>query len=527
MKKTLLLAAGLLTAGISMAQDGLISSQPEGELRTFHGYSMAIYPSWGFASTDPHDGLARQVVFADNGDVYFKDPISKAARGTWIKGTLKDGIITVETPQVIDYTTSSSGSTTTWTVQRMKGTPYYDDYWEEWDVEWEIDSEKTAITYKYDGNTITQDEEYVKLCLMADGEPMSYGDYNVKYTAVDETAAHFPENEPSEKWSFFYNTFYGHQVDVAFSGDELFVKGFWTEHPNAVIKGKIEGDKLHIPSRQYLGYLTSGDYGYYVYLMSAEVDDSDWMTAYISSGEDVIMDFDKDNKTLKLSSELIPVVRYGMTEGVADYNVKVGFNDLSMSYIDQIGRPSTPEINRLVRYVDTGWGYIEPLIYPKDEFGNALDINYLYYCVWMDNEVYVIDPADAIGKAYEGVEGTMTEVPYTFDNTHGITTSGSAAQKYLAFYNVGFTEIGAQSIYYDPETGNRLVSPIIYRNMDTGETRIEDSTVGVGQIGGGDIETEEYFDLAGNKVRNDFKGISLKVTTFADGSRKTDKIVRK
>lgn len=528
MKKSLLLASALSIAGIAMAQGNLITEQPEGTLRTFHAYSMSAYLEWGYETADPVDGLARQVVFADNGDVFFKDPVSKAPRGTWIKGTLKDGVITVETPQVIDYTTSDSGETTEWTVQRLKGNEYYDEYWEEWDIDWEIDNEKTTITYTYDGNSIVQDEQNVKLCLMADGEPMIYGDYNVVYSSVDETAAKIPENTTTEKWSLFYNTYYGNQIDVAFDGDDMYLKGFWAAQPSAVIKGRIDGDKFYIPSKQYIGYLTSGDYGYYVYLMSATIDDSGWMNAYITTGDDVVFNYDKEARKLTLASEVIPVVRYGKTEGVADYNVKAWFSDMNMAYIDHIGRPSTPEIASVTRYIDTGWGWIEPIIYPKDEFGNALDVNYLYYSVWMDGELYVLDPANTINdNDYEFVTEPITEVAYTFDNDHGISKRGSDAQKYLRFYDPIFTEIGVQSIYYNPETGERATSPIVYYNMDTYETRIEDPTVGVESL----IESEpvavEYYDLSGNKVGRDFKGIFVKVATFSDGSVKTAKMINR
>lgn len=525
MKKTLLLAAGLLLAGSAFAQDEQpITTQPEGTLRTFHGYSMACYSEWGFETSDAHDGLARQVVFADNGDVYFKDPLSKAPKGTWIKGTLKDGIITVETPQVIDITTNSAGEPTTWYVQRLKGTPYYDDWYEEWDIEWEFDTENTAITYTFDGNNIVQTEENVKLGLVSGGKMMIYGDYNVVYTAVDETAAKLPEDGDVEKWSFFYNQVYGNQIDVVVDGNDMYIKGFWAAQPAAAIKAEIDGDKVRIPSKQYLGFMN----GYYVYLMSAVLDDESYWDVYTTSAEDIVFDYDAEKKSMTLSSDLMPVVRYGKTEGVDDASVLAAFKGLSISYIDQIGRPCTPEIKRVVRYMDTGWGYIEPLILPKDENGNALDVNYLYYCVWMDGEVYVIDPADAIGTAYEGVEEPMTEVAYTFDNTHGISKSGSDSQKYLRFYNVVFNEIGAQSIYYNPETGKRDVSPIMYYDMETGETRVQD--VGSGVIAAfedAEVSSVEYFDLAGNKVDANYKGIFVKIVNFTNGSKKVAKMISK
>lgn len=77
MKKFLLLSAGLMLAGAAIAQNEVIREQPEGTLRTFHGYSLATEVSWGYATEDHYDGLARQVVFSDNGDVWFKNPISK------------------------------------------------------------------------------------------------------------------------------------------------------------------------------------------------------------------------------------------------------------------------------------------------------------------------------------------------------------------------------------------------------------------------------------------------------------------
>lgn len=525
MKKTLLFSAAMLAASAAIAQDGVIKEQPEGTLRTFHGYSLATEVSWGFASEGPHDGLARQVVFADNGDVYFKNPITKANIDCWIKGTLKDGVITVELPQLVDVVETEEG-VEEWYVQRFVGTPFVDDEGDE-DIEWNVDPEKTSITYTFRNDSIIQDQKLEKLALMYDGKHMYYGDRDVVYTAVDEHASVMPEGIEPERWSFKYNEVYANQVKIAFDGNDMYIQGFWPEFPQAVMKGTIDGDKATILSQQYLGFLTSGDKGYYTYLMNSSVE-SGWSFTYTTIAEPMVFNFDRETNTMTAAGDKTAlIVHSGKTPGVPDYRVRLSLRDPYFSKIGTIGKPVTPTITWINRDYEYAWGYVECTIPAEDVDGNCFDINQMTYCMWLDDEKNVFDPELVFADQYKykDLEAPTTDLPYNFDNGSGISTRGSIGQKYLQFFELGFDELGIQSTYYDDLTERVLKSDIIYINPETKETRIQDVETGVEAVNAPEAEIAEiaFFDLDGRRLQAPVKGMYIKVITYADGSSKTFK----
>lgn len=530
MKKFLLFAACLFTASSVSAQTELIKEQPAGTLRTFHGSSKATSVSWGYASTADHDGVARQVVFADNGtDVYFKDPLTKALKDSWIKGTLKDGIITVETPQLIDQTTNSkTGETVNWCVQRFKKVVTGVDEDGDDIISYEVDNEKTAMTYIYRNDSIIQEDKDIKLTLTSDGEYMIYGEEDVVYTAVKETASSIPKGAEVETWSFKYGSA-ASQIKVAQDGNELIFKGIWSKYPEACIKGIIDGDKVYIPSQQYLGFLTTTSNSYYTYFMAA----TEFMfmgikATYTTSKDPIVMTYDKEAKTITSDDEnIFGIIRYGKTPDATDQSPLDKFKNIRFSYIDKIYNPVTPTIN-----IANGFGYYPTYSWGKFEFdvpavdieGNALNVDNFYYSIWMDGEVLTIDPEDATYNQYKGLTEPITEVPFTFDNGSGITKEGTASGRYFMFFKLGFDEIGVQSIYYDDISGECLKSDIAYYNRNTKELYTV-TGISAANSDASTITGITYYDLCGNKVSTSYNGIAIKVVRFANGATKTSKTI--
>lgn len=85
----------------------------------------------------------------------------------------------------------------------------------------------------------------------------------------------------------------------------------------------------------------------------------------------------------------------------------------------------------------------------------------------------------------------------------------------------GYDTIGAQS-FYITESGDYLYSaPLIYD--------INEGTVGVDQVAlaHGEIVNVEFVGLDGVKVARPQKGIYVMTVTYADGTRKTNKVARR
>lgn len=531
MKKLLLLLAGLSMAGNMLAQNGIITEQPAGTLRTFHGYSFSYYAgTWGYAASDYHDGLARQVVFADNGvDVYFKDPLSRVNHNVWIKGTLNDGIITVDTPQKVRET-EKNGVTTEWFVERLIPEITYNSFGEE-RITWVIDSVETKITYAFRNDSIIQTEQNVMLGLVADGQYQVYGDVNVVYTAVNEHAAVLPEDK-AEAWTMRYKDTYAQQATLAIDNDDVYISGFWPEQPAATIKGKIEGDKVIVPNGQYLGFLNDS---YYTYFMTTMIDRSSWVAKYTTIDQPLEFAFDKEEMSLTplFAEEIVPVVRYGKSIGATDQASSLLFVADKMSFKKQteLGAPANPtfqiESGCFRRYPDYNWGYVIFNVPNLDVNGNALKTELLYYSIYLDDEVLVIDPADAnFPENYKGIDTPITEIPFNFDNGDGITQSGSMAGRYVKFFHLDFDEIGIQSIYKGADKEYR--SLIAYYNPTTREVRYADSTTGLGATAiSGEVAGVVRYDLFGREVSDSYKGMVIEAVRYTDGSVKTTKkIVR-
>lgn len=532
-------ALSMMATGTMFAEEQAVFDQPDGELRTYHGFSHGISLSeWGFVLNEDHDGLGRKVVFSDNGDVWFMNPISNLANGHWVKGHLENGKITLPTPILLEERTMNDGTTTKWYLNRFVKTTVYDEKTEKEKEVWVPDTEKTGITYEYtaDDRIVQTDEgKPVMLGLMVDGEFMHYGDYGVEYTRLRETPCVFPEDADVETWSFkgFMDGDYATQVKVAISGDEFYMSGFWNKYPETICKGRIENGKIVIPTRQYLGYRTYGTgFDYYTFMVTG-YKESGYNGKYVTDGEDLEFAYDTDAKTItSLNAENdVLMVRNGMTVGCIVDRPDVAFSSINMKYIDHIA--FIPDIVIKTAYVEPSYGHgrIGFDLAPYDSEENALNPNLLSYSLWLDDEILVFDKEDPIyPDTYEGIDEPITEIPYTFDNDYGITSIGSYKDRTVMFFKIGFNEIGVQAFYDDDISGKRIQSNITYYDINNNTTRVElvGSQVGVDEnIASGDIVGVNYYNVSGQPVSSSYKGIVIKETRFEDGTSSVSKTVRK
>lgn len=517
----------------SMAAD-LVTEQPAGTHKTFYGYSVSSYPAY-VPITEPSDGLEREVVFSDNGtDVWFKDPLTHAPAGTWIKGTLKDGIITVETPQLMDRT-ENDGKVEDWYVQRLRKVIVSTESGEVTD--WVPDTEKTSITYRFTGDSIVQvPEEDIKLGMTNEGKYMFYGESDAVYVLHTDRTVKFPAGSKPGRWSFIYNNdAYAHQAEVVIDGNDFYLKGFWLDFPEACIKGAISGDKIVFPSGQFLGRLTGANAPRYIYFTSARKNPEKFGNAVISMDDDMEFSYDKEAQTVTplFDTSLLPVVRNGKMPEVADDKPRATLKGMRMKAIESIASLPDISLSKGCAFVEEeyGWGSIEFTFRAFDSEKNALNPRQMSYSIWQDDEILVLDKEDAkYPEAYEGIDEPTSEIPYLLDNDYGITSSGSAAKRTVMFYKLGFTEVGVQGFYYDDMSGKKLSTRISYINPATQEIRVVDapeSGVEETEAGWADaVETLRY-DLNGNRVAAGFKGIVVEQTRYSDGTVKTVKRMMK
>lgn len=259
MKKFLLLACLAFAATASWAQSlsdyGVITEQPAGELKTYDRAGYAYYVLNDYVRRGAQTGTI-DIVFADNNEVYIKDPLSKLIVNTWVKGTLSaDGkTITLPMGQNIQYDTE---------VQQpiaIKMVEFDEDY-EEFSV---ISTDQ--VTYTLSEDKITMNGTSSNICLGAvwadSNEWAGFADYNSVYTpAVTDVLVEVPDGLSTDVYKFKGSEYQGgelqYNTNVAIDGNDMYVQGILADMPQAWIKGTIDGNTVTFESGQYLGLLAN------------------------------------------------------------------------------------------------------------------------------------------------------------------------------------------------------------------------------------------------------------------------------
>ena len=83
--------------------EDLIVEQPEGKVyKNLYSYAEGFYSMWGVIFDGKKDGVARDLVIADDGTFYIQNPMTFFPTNSWIKGhrTVGDTVV-VKLPQII------------------------------------------------------------------------------------------------------------------------------------------------------------------------------------------------------------------------------------------------------------------------------------------------------------------------------------------------------------------------------------------------------------------------------------------
>ena len=233
------------------------------------------------------------IVECENGDVYIKDPVSRFAADSWVKGVKKGNTITVPTRQPLAYS------------QDYKVTVSLG--WTAYNSDWEIvaaENPSDHFTFTIAGDVITlegtSDTLFMGILWDDNDEALNYCDYETVWTAdpgykpTSKVPVTIPEGLVTETWygrgklMSYGGDKYQKPLTVGFDGSDVYVQGLFNEFPEAWIKGKIENNVATFPSMQYFGVL----YGYHIWATGVE-----FVDGYEPVLEDFVMNFDEATKT--------------------------------------------------------------------------------------------------------------------------------------------------------------------------------------------------------------------------------------
>lgn len=248
----------------------VITSQPVGELKYYTRSGFVVdMTEEGPVISDQSNSLI-SVVFADNNEVWIKNPISNDMRDSWVKGTLQQDkrTISVKTGQFIDYMPSLVFGRQLWALDFNPATNMYS-----------INPNITEIKYILSDDKIeldgTSQQRIIGSIFRAKGEVeeehhyegtwSGYGNYGSVYTINVDQPVIVPASASREDIIFRGPVYCGGQWNMKVmnatlhsDGNDIYLSGFCSSGPlftnmDWTIKGKKENNQLIFPSGQFLG----------------------------------------------------------------------------------------------------------------------------------------------------------------------------------------------------------------------------------------------------------------------------------
>ena len=237
-------------------EHGIITAPDEGVTKYYTRTGTASYVSNGSAYNAEQSGIVTIVECVDAGTVYIKDPISRYAQGTWVKGTKDGNTITVAAAQPLAWNTNYSTTLSlNWgNVQSSaSGNTYVRG---EGDITFTVDDAAGTITL--DGSS---QDKIIAVFWDDDNSWSGYGDYgtvwtlNTEYEPASTDPIVLPDGAEVQNW---YADGTGSaavptDVKVAFVGNEVYISGLTSNFPEAWIKGTLDGTTVTFSKLQFVG----------------------------------------------------------------------------------------------------------------------------------------------------------------------------------------------------------------------------------------------------------------------------------
>jgi hypothetical protein len=487
------------------ASSGVIH-QPEGNAKQYVGSNITYmkYYYWTYSFADA--GIASEIVFdQDSQNVYIKDPISAVITNTYISGTYTDSKMSFTFPQII---IEDNGSP--YYVHRM----VYDEHNSHTDdpVYTIDDSQPVTFTIDADG-TITcnlTDEKVIIGMTDENDEWLGYGNYNMRYEPFEKELLRITDMPADfastlQNWCIIGKT--SQDVKVSHYGDKCYIAGLDADNEDALVVGAIDGNTVTIESGQYLGI--DPDYNYYKYFYGFTVESSDVFFGNTYKFDPIVtftLNDDRDMLTCENDGFGIFGGNLNDQDMVESYSIHEGSRIQLIP--DNISLQPKPAYD-LEFYSEDGISMLYFSFDAQNIDGWTLNPNYLYYRVYIGNDIFTLTP-----DTYCGIDSELTDIGYSQEilDADGAYDVSAEETRYIYFYSA-VENPGIQTVYkYNDE---EYVSRIVYAN---GQTDLR-------TIAAPEPAEATYSDLMGRPIANPAGGIYLRTVRTANGTIKTDKIM--
>ncbi len=469
-----------------------------------------------------------EYVIGDDGTIYIQ-PITTYKTGGYIKLEKQaDGTYTAHTPQVFYDQANPDGShILAWATRFiLKQTPdgaYYYDAEETGDGGYNTDMKFTFVDGVLQQADMTLDETGLPKELLAmtdpDGNWAIYGSGCITIAPLPEgdKPAVLPDDAEEHSAVLLYkdvNSTTGELIDMdkklhyATSPSEpgtVYLNNPSDRLPDQWIKGQVESDGSWTFKRQYLGtWPLANAHVWFIpgtYTIGTETQNgvtyygelytlTDEMTLKYDDAKQAYTSADDEAMLINISTEEPWYVEAFDAPGIQQIH-------------DVAATPADPTILTIQGNYGSG-GYFSFTLPGEDVDGNFINTDKMYYRIYTNgNETapFVFTPEE-----YKNLTEDMTDVPYEFTDMYDFMHSGTTCGFY--FYHEGIYRLGVQSVYMGG--GEEHVSNIVWSDVPG---------TGISSVTTDEAAKVEYYDLQGRRVSNPTKGIFIKKTTTADGTR--------
>jgi glycine cleavage system H lipoate-binding protein len=491
-----------------------IIHEVSGEVTNYTVSATSYFPYYTYILNYFYTGMVGHLVFEEaDHTVYMENPISYTITNTWAKGTYTDTQLSFQFPQPI-YADAETGEI--YELHRMikneaKSTAYAPVF--------EVDDSK-PLTYTKDskGDYVLDSEDGTVMVGMTDsnGSWIEYGDVGVTLSEFEKKVL-TPSDMPADFEHYMHvwvlveaDDLY--EVKIGEYDGKVYFQGLYEDNPHALLVGELDGNKVIIPSGQYVGI--DDDFNYYVFahgIHMGEIYDSFFdknTTAYYIE-DDIKFDYDRSKGTLTCTNEA-----FAMVGGEVDDAAKIEVFGVYEGAVI-LREPDDVSLEPKPAYdlkLDVGWdeSILNFTFDGENNEGWPLDRDALFYRIYFEGEVFTFSHYD-----YWSLEEPTDEIGFdqiVLDEAGYADVYYYRGTRYVYFYFEAENP-GVQTIYRE-EDGTEHCSEIVY---------VDPASVG-NITANRQVVSTTYTDLSGRQVVEPHNGLYIKTVNYSDGSRKTTKV---
>ena len=558
----------------------VITTQPEGEVKSYNRAGNAVYVSGGSLYAGAQSGRM-DIVYAEDGKVYMKNILYNCGSyygDSWVEGTIEGNEIHVALGQSIYWSDDYQAD-----VVLAMGTTYV----EGTSLYFDVDDRATEVIYVIDGQTISLQGTYAQptgsdypdyegyglSCYWTDDD--SFGGFNEWNTVLTErepfvtptVITQIPEDCQVYTYyrnsAYIANSFFGiyngttdGKINVAFdlSNGDVYIQNpaWWHDGYGSWVKGTYDWMTgiITIPTGQYLSWNDSYEYGIVLgwgstYVYEEGVDEETGEPNYYMGYEiddrttEIQLMIDDDNLWLlgcegDVNAEFPE--NYNATGLITYWSDDLSMTSLEFTNRDEYGYaepwgrlvnlvPAVPANPTADEWYDcgdeTGFSKFYFTLPDEDVDGNILDPEYLSYSIYVDN-----------GNGPELFHFTGDDYTFDLDYDADITEVDYALYSNAVDFHDYYVYMYRTNVEgYEPLFTENIGIQVFYtvngvRNASEIAWLYDVPQSGVNEVNAGKtVANVRFFNVAGQEMAQP-SGMTIKVTTYTDGTTSAVKVVK-